>query len=39
MFIIDSVLKSNPWTYETKSLNGEKVIGGFCEKELLLSKL
>ena len=39
MFIIDSVLKSNPWIYETKDLNGEKVIGDFCEKELLLSKL
>ena len=39
MFIIDSVLKTNPWTYKIKDLNGEKVIGSFYEKELLLSKL
>ena len=39
IFIIDSVLKTNPWTYKIKDLNGEKVIGSFYEKELLLSKL
>ena len=29
IFIIDSVLKTNPWTYEIKDLNGEKIIGSF----------
>ena len=35
IFIIDSVLKANPWTYKTKDINGEKIIGSFYEKELL----
>ena len=26
IFIIDSVLKTNPWIYEIKDLNGEKII-------------
>ena len=39
IFVINSVLKTNPWTYKTKDLNGEKVIGSFYENELLLSKL
>ena len=39
IFIIDSVLKTNPWLYKIKHLNGEKIIGTFYEKELLLSKL
>ena len=26
IFIIDSVLKTNPWTYKIKDLNGEKII-------------
>ena len=39
IFINDSVLKNNTWTYKTKDLNGEKIIGRFYEKELLLSKL
>ena len=39
IFIIDSVLKTNPWTYKIKDLNGEKIIGSFYEKELLLSIL
>ena len=38
-FIIDSVLKTNPWTYKLKDLNGEKIIGSFYEKELLQSTL
>ena len=25
LFIIDSVLKANPWTYKMKDLNGEKI--------------
>ena len=36
--IIDSALKTNPWTYKIKDLNGEKIIGVFYEKEVLLSK-
>ena len=35
IFIIDSVLKNNPWTYKAKDLNREKLIGCFYEKELL----
>ena len=32
IFIIDSVLKTNHWTYKIKDLNGEKIIGSFNEK-------
>ena len=39
IFIINSVLKTNFWTYKTKDLNGEKIIGSFYERELLLSIL
>ena len=39
IFVIDSVLKINPWPYKIKDLNEEKIIGSFYEKELLLSKL
>ena len=39
IFIIDSVLKTNPWAYKIKDLNGEKIIGSFYEKELLRSIL
>ena len=39
IFIIDSVLKTNPWTYEIKDLNGGKIIESFYEKELLRSIL
>ena len=38
LFIIDSVLKTNPWTYEIKNINGGKIILSFYEKELLLRK-
>ena len=38
IFIIDSVLKTNPWIHKIKDLKGEKIIGSFNEKELLLSK-
>ena len=38
IFVIDTVLKTNPWTYKLKDLNREKIIG-FYEKELLHSKL
>ena len=36
-FAIDSVLKTNPWAYKIKALNGEKIISKFYKKELLLS--
>ena len=39
IFIIDSVFKNNQWSYKIKDLNGEKIIGSFYEKELLLSIL
>ena len=39
IFIANSVLKTNPWTYKIKDLNGENITGSFSEKELLLSKL
>ena len=37
IFIIDSVLKTNPWTYKIKNSNGKKIIGSFYENELLQS--
>ena len=39
IFAIDSMLKTNPWTYKIKDLNGAKIIGSFYEKELLVSNL
>ena len=39
IFIINSVLETNTWTYKIKDLNGEKKIESFYEKELLRSKL
>ena len=39
ILVIDSVLKTNPWTYKFEDLNGEKIIGSFYEKELLRSIL
>ena len=38
IFLIDSVLKTNPWTYEIQQLYREKITS-FYEKELLWSKL
>ena len=29
IFIIYSVLKTNPWDFKIKDLNGEKIIGSF----------
>ena len=29
---MNSVLKSNTWTYKIKYLTGDKIIGGFYEK-------
>ena len=31
IFIMDSVLKTNPWTYKIKDLNWEKIIRSFYE--------
>ena len=39
IFIIDSMLKTNPFTYKINDLNREKIIESFYEKQLLLSKL
>ena len=39
IFIIKSILKTNHWTDKIKDFNGEKIVGSFYEKELLLSKL
>ena len=39
ILIIDSILKTNSWTYKIKDLTGEKIIESFCDKELLLSTL
>ena len=39
IFIIDSALKTNPWTYKVKDLDREKIIGSFYGKELLRSVL
>ena len=32
IFVIDSVLKANPWTYEIKVLNRDTIIGSFMKK-------
>ena len=32
IFVINSVLKSNPWTHKIKDLNGKKIIGSFYKK-------
>ena len=32
IFVIDSVLKTNPWAYRTKCLNRETIIGSSYEK-------
>ena len=39
IFVIDSVWNTTPWTYKTKDLNGETIIGSFYEKESLLREL
>ena len=36
---MDSVLKTNPWIYEVKDLNEEKILGSFYEKDFLLNIL
>ena len=37
--MIDFIMKTNPWMYRIKDSDGEKIIGSFYEKKLLLSKL
>ena len=32
IIIVNSVLKTNPWSYKIKYLNGEKIIGNFMKK-------
>ena len=39
IFIINSVLRTNLWTYKIKNLNKEKIITSFYKKEFLLSIL
>ena len=36
IFVVDSVLKANPWTYKVKDVSGEII---FYEKQFLLSML
>ena len=38
-FIIDSVLKTNPWTYKMRYLNVKRIGRSFYKKELLRVKL
>ena len=35
VFLIDSVMKNNPWTFKIKDSNGKNIIRNFYEKELL----
>ena len=37
-FVIASVLNTNPWTYNIKDLNGDKILGS-NQVELFLTKL
>ena len=39
IFVIDSVLKNDLWTYRIIDLNEEKILGSSYEKKLLLNKL
>ena len=34
VFIISKIKNTVPWTYAINDLNGEQIIGTFCEKEL-----
>ena len=35
LFVTDSVLNTNPWTYTIKDLNGEKKLGSFYENKIV----
>ena len=39
IFVIDSMLKTNPWTNKIKDLKRDAIIGSFYKKVLLLSRL
>ena len=39
IFIIGPMMKTNPWTYRIKDLNGAKIIKSFYENKLLLRNL
>ena len=39
IFIIDSVSKANLWTYKIKDLNGEKIIGSFYVKGIVVEHI
>ena len=39
IFVTDYYLNTNAGSYTIKNLNGEKILGDFLEKELLLAKL
>ena len=34
VFVVSKIKKTVPWTYVISDLNGEKIAGSFCEKEL-----
>ena len=34
VFVISKIKNAVPWTYVISDLNGEEIIGTFCEKEL-----
>ena len=35
IFVIESVLKTNPWVYKIKYLKREKIIGSFLKKRIV----
>ena len=39
VFVIDTVLKTKPWTYKIKDVNREKITKSSYEKELFQAKL
>ena len=38
IFIVNKI-NTVPWTYSLKDLNGEEIIGSFCDRELQKTKL
>ena len=38
-FVVSKIKNTIPWTYIISDLNGEKIDGSFCEKELLKTSL
>ena len=35
IFVVKKIKNTVPWTYVISGLNGEEIVGSFCEKELL----